>query len=135
MDVERSQRNEQEMNKQEQEQRQKDFRESIKLEIWGKFTFTVILGLILFAYFVEVQVQYVDFRDDLKNLIDSLPQFLNRYRYSMLSYSLARERILNNNSLSSFEQDSLFGYDLDLLYLDKSIELETNLTSMKSNYP
>ena len=53
----------------------------------------------------------------------------------MLSYSLARERILNNNSLSSFEQDSLFGYDLDLLYLDKSIELETNLTAMKSNYP
>jgi hypothetical protein len=53
----------------------------------------------------------------------------------MLSYSLARERILNNNSMSSFEQDSLFGFDLDLLYLDKSIELETNLTSMKSNYP
>lgn len=60
---------------------------------------------------------------------------MDRYRFNLLSYSLTRERILNNNTLSSFEKDALYGYDLDTLYLDKAIELETDLTMKKSNYP
>jgi hypothetical protein len=42
----------------------------------------------------------------------------------MLSFSFMRERILANNSLTSFEFDDLYGFDLDNLYNDHSIEVE-----------
>lgn len=60
---------------------------------------------------------------------------MNRYRYSILSYTFARERILSNNSLDSFERDSLYVHDLDQMYTDQSVKLEGDLNYLKSKYP
>jgi hypothetical protein len=38
-----------------------------------------------------------------------------------------RERILANNSLSSFEKDDVYGFDLDSLYNDRSITVEKEI--------
>jgi hypothetical protein len=49
----------------------------------------------------------------------------------MLSYSFIRERIINNNTLESFEYDYFYGNNLDLMYNDKSMDVERELTSLK----
>jgi hypothetical protein len=60
-----------------------------------------------------------------------IPVFFNRYRYSILGYTFIRERIINNNSLSSFEYDSQYGYNLDSLYIDNSMKIEKILTDLR----
>ena len=39
-----------------------------------------------------------------------------------------RERILANNSLTTFEKDSIYGFNLDNLYNDRSMEVEGDIT-------
>lgn len=53
----------------------------------------------------------------------------------MLAYAFIRERIVNNNSLQTFETDSIYGHYLDNLYMDKSIENENSLNDLKTSYP
>jgi hypothetical protein len=60
---------------------------------------------------------------------------LNRFRYSILSYSFMRERILANNSLSSFEFDDVYGFNLDNLYNDHSIEVEGEINVLEGHHP
>jgi hypothetical protein len=45
-----------------------------------------------------------------------------------------RERILANNSLSSFEFDDLYGFNLDNLYNDHSIEVEGEINVLESRH-
>lgn len=47
---------------------------------------------------------------------DSIPVFLNRYRYLMLVFAMLRERMIFNNSLASFETVPGYGHDLDQYY-------------------
>ena len=51
----------------------------------------------------------------------TMPIYFDRFRYLTLSYAFLRERILLNNTLSSFEYDPEYGYDIDLKYRDLSI--------------
>lgn len=54
----------------------------------------------------------------------------------MLGYSFMRERIINNNTLASFEYiDELYGNNLDTYYIDQSIDNERKLTDLKISYP
>ena len=68
------------------------------------------------------------FESHLESLNQSLPVLLNRYTFSILSYTFMRERILANNSLSSFEKDDIYGFNLDSLYNDRSITVEGEIT-------
>jgi hypothetical protein len=45
-----------------------------------------------------------------------------------------RERILANNSLSSFEFDDLYGFNLDNLNNDHSIEVEGEINVLESRH-
>jgi hypothetical protein len=106
------------------ELRKKSFRDTIKSENWQMIIISVIAGSLFIAYFVFVLIEQSIFETHLNSLNHSLPMLLNRYRYSILSYSFMRERILANNSLSSFENDNIYGFNLDSLYNDHSIEVE-----------
>ena len=46
-----------------------------------------------------------------------------------------RERILANNSLTSFENDDNYGYNLDNLYNDHSIEVEGEINVLEGHHP
>lgn len=46
-----------------------------------------------------------------------------------------RERILANNSLTSFEIDDIYGYNLDNLYNDHSIEVEGEINVLEGHHP
>jgi len=46
-----------------------------------------------------------------------------------------RERILNNNSLSSFEFDPIYQYNLDRLNNDLSMKYEGKITQLMAHYP
>jgi hypothetical protein len=70
----------------------------------------------------------------LDSLNHELPLLLNRYRYSILSFSFMRERILANNSLSSFEFDDIYGFNLDNLYNDHSIEVEGEINVLEGRH-
>jgi hypothetical protein len=59
---------------------------------------------------------------------------LSPFRYSILSYSFMRERILANNSLSSFEYNEVYGFNLDSLYNDRSIEVKGEITVQETRY-
>jgi hypothetical protein len=106
------------------ELRKKSFRETIKSENFQKIITSVIAGSIFIAYFVSALIYHNSFESNLDTLNNYLPYLLNRYRDSMLSFSFMRERILANNSLTSFEFDDLYGFNLDNLYNDHSIEVE-----------
>jgi len=45
-----------------------------------------------------------------------------------------RERILANNSLSSFENDKIYGFNLDSLYNDQSIEVEGDINLLEARH-
>jgi hypothetical protein len=49
----------------------------------------------------------------------------------MLSYSLLRERIIANNSLSTFEENPGYGTNLDLFYHDKAMMSENSIQLLK----
>jgi hypothetical protein len=48
------------------------------------------------------------FQVQLSNLQERVPIFLDRYRDLMLSYAFLRERIINNNTLDTYETDTKF---------------------------
>lgn len=48
---------------------------------------------------------------------------------------LLRERIISNNSLSTFESVPGYGYDIDKYYRDQSIENDLLLQEFKVNQP
>jgi hypothetical protein len=52
----------------------------------------------------------------------------------MLSYSFMRERIILNNTMSSFEYDDEFGYNLDNKYHEYSMINERSLLNLKNNH-
>jgi hypothetical protein len=45
-----------------------------------------------------------------------------------------RERILNNNSLSSFEFDPIYKYNIDRMNNDLSMKIEGKITQMMANH-
>lgn len=52
---------------------------------------------------------------------DKVPLFFDRYQDLMLSFAFLRERIINNDTLSSYDPESKFfsyGSNLDTLYND-----------------
>jgi hypothetical protein len=116
------------------ELRKKSFRDKIKTENWQKIMTSLIAGCLFIAYFVFVLIEQNIFESDLDSLNRSLPMLLNRYRYSILSYSFMRERILANNSLYSFEYDYIYGFDLDSLYNDHSIEVEGDINVLEARH-
>ncbi len=124
-------RNSLDMNSDEVEERKKLFFQTIKTKNWGKIIGSVIVGIIFSVYFIQIYIYHNIFEDSLSNYMRIIPQFFNRYRYTMLSYSFIRERIINNNTLESFEYDYFYGNNLDLMYNDKSMDVERELTSLK----
>lgn len=60
-----------------------------------------------------------------------IPIVFDRFRYLILGYSFLRERIINNNTLASFEFDKSYGNNLDLLYNDLSMFIENRVTDLK----
>jgi hypothetical protein len=95
---------------------------------------SLIAGSLFIAYFVFVLVEQNIFESHLDSLNRALPMLLNRYTYSILSYSFMRERILANNSLSSFENDKIYGFNLDSLYNDHSIEVEGDINVLEARH-
>ena len=116
------------------ELRKKSFRDTIKTENWQKLMTSLIAGSLFIAYFVFVLIEQNIFEYNLISLNQALPLLLNRYKYSILSYSFLRERILANNSLSSFEKDKIYGFDLDNLYNDNSIEVEGEINVLEARH-
>lgn len=49
----------------------------------------------------------------------------------MLSMNLMKERMYYNNSLSSFEYDPIYGYNIDVMYNDMSIQNEVEIAKLK----
>jgi hypothetical protein len=65
-----------------------------------------------------------------------IPLLFNRFKYTMLGFSFLKEKIIYNNSLSSFNEDyGGLGNSLDLTFIDMSMENERELTNMKISYP
>jgi hypothetical protein len=120
-----------EMSNFEVEERKKFFFKSIKTKNWGKIIGSIIVGAIFTAYFIQIYVYHNYFESQLFELRRVIPIFFDRFRYLILSYAFLRERIINNNTLSSFETDPLYGSDLDVLYNDYSMLVEKQLTDFK----
>lgn len=70
-----------------------------------------------------------NYDSSLKTLQESIPLFFNRYRYIIMSYALLRERMIYNNSLSSFEDPNL-----DEIFYHHSLENEELLNQLKQSH-
>lgn len=63
-----------------------------------------------------------------------MPIFFGRYKDLILTYTFLRERIINNNSIDSYEKDPTYGHNLDLMYRDKSLQIENDINNIKINF-
>ena len=119
------------MSNDEVEERKRFFFKTIKTKNWGKIIGSIFVGVIFTAYFIQIYVYHNYFESQVKELRHVIPIFFDRFRYLILSYAFLRERIINNNTLSSFETDPRYGSDLDVLYNDYSMQVENQLTDLK----
>lgn len=60
------------------------------------------VGMIFIAYFIYIYGFHEEQMYEMRTLKDQLPLFFDRYTDIALAYGYLRERIVNNNSLSSF---------------------------------
>lgn len=90
--------------------------------------------LVFLAYFIQAYINHLNFIDDLKYIQSTLPVFMDRFRYMMLLYGMNRERLVMNNSLTSFEWFDGYGYNGDAYYKDQSILNEKRIIDIKTNY-
>ena len=74
------------------------------------------------------------YQTQINTLQSSVPLFTDRYRDIILAYTFLRERIFNNNSLSTYETDSLYGNNLDLKYNDQSTQAEKDILTLLNNH-
>lgn len=93
------------------------------------------MGVIFAGYFIQMYVLNNQFQVQLVSLQSSVPSFFDRYRDLMLSYAFLRERIINNNSLETYETDKYYGHDLDQMYRDLSTKVENDIKQLKNTYP
>jgi hypothetical protein len=65
-----------------------------------------VIGLIFVAYYIQIYSYHNFTKDAFYDLEQVIPLYFNRFRYSMLAFAFARERIINGNNLDSFEFNS-----------------------------
>ena len=106
------------------EDRKKFFFKTLKNKNWGKIIVNLILGVLFTLYFAQVLIYHNYFVSQINELNETIPLIFNRFRYSILSYSIMRERLMNNQSLASFEYDPVFGYNIDVMYNELSMDDE-----------
>ncbi len=112
------------MTNDEVEERKKQFYKTIQSKNWGKILISSVVGIIFASYFVQLYVSNEIFVSSLEKFTALMPIFFNRYRYSILGYTFIRERIINNNTMDSFEYDPAYGFNLDRMYIDRSMQIE-----------
>lgn len=97
-----------------------------------------IFGMIILAYFVYIYSFHQDQMSEIKHLNDQLPLFFNRYTDIILAYAFLREKIINNNSLSTFElNESYFKSDksIDSLFKNLALNNEKEIANEKTRAP
>jgi len=123
------------MNLEEIEERKKNFFKTIKNKSGWSIMVNLIVGLIFSVYFVQMNIMHNRFEIGTQTLRNNLPYFFDRYRSLMLSYTFLRERIINNNTLGTYEQDDKYKWNLDYLYNDFSSQIEQELLRLKNDHP
>ena len=117
------------------EERKKNFFRTIKNKSGWSILANLIVGLIFSAYFIQMNLMHNRFETGIQTLRSSLPSFFDRYRYMILSYSFLRERIINNNTLETYEFDDRYKWNLDYLYNDYSSQIEQELLRLQNDHP
>lgn len=117
------------------EERKKNFFKTIKNKSGWSIMVNLIVGLIFSFYFVQMNLMHSRFETGIQTLRNNLPYFFDRYRSLMLSYSFLRERIINNNTLSTYEHDDHNKWNLDYFYNDFSSQIEQELLRLKNDHP
>lgn len=88
------------------------------------------MALTLLSYFVASYILENNQETSLQYIMNIVPVFFNRCRLVHLACAFARERIFANNTMDSFEYDSIYGTDIDIRYNDMHIENERVLISL-----
>jgi len=117
------------------EDRKEAFKKSMKSQNKGLKVINIMVTIIFCAYFIVTYFFHEYFKGNLDILQKSIPIFLNRYRFILLTGGLLRERIIFNNSLDTFESIPGYGYNADLYYFDQSIENDKLLQEIKVTKP
>ena len=123
-----------EMSKEEVEDRKKNFFRTIKTRNWGTVMSNGVIGVIFIGYFLQMSLLHSNLEVQLTVLRKDLPIFFDRYRNMILSYSFLRERIINNNSLVTYEYDSIYHNNLDTKYMDLSTNIEQEILKLKTKH-
>lgn len=86
-------------------QRKKLFFKSIKNRNWKFLSAIAIIGAIFIAYYIYAFSYHKSEMKRVRHFNDIYPTMLERFSTVILAYAFIRERIINNNSLSTFEHD------------------------------
>ena len=76
------------------EDRKKFFFKTLKNKNWGKIIVNLIFGVVFTLYFAQVHIYHNYFVKHISELNETIPLIFNRFRYSILSYSIMRERLM-----------------------------------------
>ena len=99
-------------------ERTKLFEKSINNRNWRFLIVNTLFGLLFGSYFIFSFVYHHNQVIQLYELKDFTPLIFERYTKMILSYSFLKERIINNNSLTSFynPKSSFSPKDIDIFY-------------------
>lgn len=109
-----------EMKSEEMLQRKKLFFKSIKDKNWRFLAAISLIGAVFVAYYINIFSYHLSEFQKVRNLNSQFPILIQRFEHIMLAYAFIRERVINNNSLSTFEPD------FDKVYLFDKSEQDNN---------
>ena len=117
------------------EMRKSQFKKTLNIKNIGRKIGCVIFALIILGYFVQLYMYHNYYQQQVQTLTSSAPIFLDRYRFLSLMFTLIRERMVFNNSLSSFESIPIWGNNLDQYYYQMSMDNELALIKLRLDHP
>ena len=89
-----------------------------------------MIAVTLLSYFLTAYILVSNQETSLNYIMKIVPIFFDRCRLVHLACAFARERIFSNNTMDSFEYDSIYGFDIDSKYNDMHIENERVLIGL-----
>ncbi|TNV87799.1 hypothetical protein FGO68_gene10995 [Halteria grandinella] len=116
------------------EERKNQFKKTFRIQDNKRKAGVLFIGVTIVAYFVITYFLQDSHANNVAYIQGVIPLFYNRCRLVHLALAFVRERIFANNTMSSFEYDETYGYDIDIMYNDLHIKNELLLATLKNGY-
>lgn len=119
---------------QEAQARKRLFISTIRTKNWKFVALNTFAGFVFTFYFLFTYIYHISEVKTLTDIKNYTPLLFQRYTDNMLTYSFMRERIINNNDVSSFYNPKLpliSPHSIDNFYKERALRTEGQIANLK----